>query len=516
VRLEPLAIAVALAACTPSSSLVVVEPGRDAVVFHGNVRYESRSSTPSGASSALELRPARFVRLFALYGGGPVAEGITDEHGAFSIAAPPGSTLRVITDTRAGAHSHAVTVDPLGRIPYAIDVALADPNAAVDLIAREADPRGIAGAFHIVDTTLRGAQVVERWTGQVLPPLYTYWGRGITTQWSFYRGERPAGSGRYCLELLGGNPGEQATSDTDEHDESIVLHEFGHFVMERLTSDSSAGGMHPSGYLVEPGLAWEEGRASWFAQVVLGNPWYLDTIGLEPHGRLRVAHDLERGGQGPRGIGSEDGVSEILWDLADGAGGLPDQDADPIALGPEAVFRAMVGLAQTEGAFPAISTFLSYAVAQRVVERDALRAVLVQGGHPPDVLPPNAGWPSELALPSTIGAKIDGVTNPAPSGGPNRPENGFDAVHVYKVRVPSRARLTAELRIHGSGRVADQQDLDLEVRTLRAEMVASARTEAMIERISQSVEAGWYVVYVRDGGAGNRVGYDLRVSFNPE
>jgi hypothetical protein len=264
---------VAVASCTPAStSLVVVPPARDAAAFQGIVRFEARRSTPSGASAAIEVRPARYVRLFALYGGGVVGESVTGADGAFSIAAPPGSTLRVVSEARAGEHSHAVTIDPLGRIPYAMDVSVSDPAMPIEIVARENDPRGIGGAFHILDTTLLGAQTVERWTGRILPPLYTYWGRGVTTQWSFYRGERPAGSGRYCLELLGGNPGEQATSDTDEHDESIVLHEFGHFVMERMTTDSSAGGMHPTGHLVEPGLAWEEGRASWFAQVVLANP----------------------------------------------------------------------------------------------------------------------------------------------------------------------------------------------------------------------------------------------------
>src|SRR5436190_20086015 len=110
---------------------------------------------------------------------------------------------------------------------------------------------------------------------------------------------------------MGGAPGGQATSDTDEHDEAIVLHELGHFVMDRLSGDSSLGGQHPRGYLIDPGLAWEEGRATWFATAVLGAPPYRDTIGIEPRGSLRVDESLETPEE-PRGIGSETSVAGVL------------------------------------------------------------------------------------------------------------------------------------------------------------------------------------------------------------
>jgi hypothetical protein len=142
-----------------------------------------------------------------------------------------------------------------------------------------------------------------------------------------------------------------------------------------------------------------------------------------------------------------------------------------------------------------------------------VKGLLLRGGHPEELLPAADApvWPADIALPGTANGKIDGLTDPAPSGGPNRPDTGFDAVVAYRVHVPQRARLSARLRIFGSGRVGDRTDLDLELRDIRAELVTSARTEAQIETLGAAVDAGYYVLYVRDGGNGNRAGYELEV-----
>jgi len=281
----------------------------------GSVTYEARSATPTGASERLEVRPARHVVVEARdVEGRTLGRTVTDAEGVFRLEAPVSATEVVVrARVRVDGHDVAVSRDSGGAIDHTLRQPLDRPGSHVEMRAAEDDPDGAAGAFHIVDTMYRGVAAVRRWTGETLPPVFAYWGRGVTRTWSYYRGERPAGSGRYCVELLGGEPGRQATTDTDEHDEAIVLHELGHFVMDRLSSDSSPGGNHPAGYLVDPGLAWEEGRATWFATAVLGAPQYWDTIGVEPTGRLRVSHDLERGVEGPRGMGSEQGVSEILW-----------------------------------------------------------------------------------------------------------------------------------------------------------------------------------------------------------
>ena len=515
------ASAAALPAASPEGAFdVMTDAGLEQPAsVRGRVRFETRAPTPTGASAAKELLAANGIVVRALDAAGrEVGLATTDASGGFRLDAGVGATLlelRAELAERAGGHARlAVTRDAMGERVHALRVPLAEVIDTGDIVARD-DESPLAGALHILDAMRRGVVAVQEWTGDRLPAFFAYWDRGVTTTWSFYSGERPAGSGRYTIELLGGEPGRRAVTDTDEHDESIVLHELGHFVMDVLTSDSSTGGSHPRGVLIDPGLAWEEGRATWFAAAVQGRPRYLDTIGLEPSGELRVAHDLERGrGDEPKGLGSEAAVAEVLWDLSDGAAGLRDDDFDGVALGPAAVLDAMRELSREEGVFPALPTFLQFLTRTGRVEPSALANLLARSGQPRQLLPgPGEAppWPVDLTNPGEARGRIDGLTDPAPSGGPARPSNGLDALAVFRFQVDAEGRFRVRLRITGSGGDADRTDLDLELRDQRAELVAASRGTGSEELISRQLAAGTYVVYVRDGGNGNRADFVLEV-----
>lgn len=485
---------------------------RDAITrYAGVVRYEARHETPQGASMATEARPARFVDVALLDpSGSVVATGRTDAEGRFLADGPANAlTLRVLARVAVRGHDAAITRDELGSDPHHFDVVLAEGGETEALAS---DAAGDAGAFHVLDTMLRGLDEVHRWTGRTLPPVFAYWMRGGTREWSYYRGERPLGSGRYALELMGGEPGQQSVSDTDEHDEAIILHELGHFVMDRLSGRSSSGGMHPHGVRVDPGLAWEEGRATWFALAVLGHPRYRDTIGVEPWGRLRVDEDLESGEDDVPGLGSETSVAQVLWDLADGAEGLPDRDGDGVALGPAAVLEAMIEHSREEGVFASLSSFLRHLVTRGIVREDVLATMLVRTHQPPELLAADEDWPRPLSLAVAASGTIDGLTQPAPSGGYNLAATGFDAVHTYRIRVQDAGMLLVHLDIEGSGQVRDRTDLDLELLDLRAERLATSRSESARETVGHFVQPGWYIVRVRDGGHGNRAAYRVQAS----
>ena len=508
----------AMASCGAASAQrpAIFAPGTG-IVWSGTLRFEARTATPRGLSQDPVVRPARFVDVLARdAAGAEVARTATTEEGTFSLSVPPTATMLVmVAHAHQGTHDIGVSSDALGRTYHELLVPIAGlASHPVELIARDDDRTGSGGAFHIVDTLLRGLDAATRWSGRELPPIFVYWSRGGPSDWSYYRGERPAASGRFALELMGGEPGRVTSTDTDEHDEAIILHELGHFVFDRLTSDSSIGGLHPAGTLIDPGVAWEEGRASWFATSVLGRPAYQDTIGREPGGSLRVNHDLEVGFPGPTGAGSETAVSEVLWDLSDGAEGIPDADNDGLAIGPAGVLRAMIALAQEPGAIPELAGFLRYLVRTNAVAALPLKQMLARGMQPPSLVPEGdiPTWPRTVALPARAVGKIDGVTSPAPSGGPARPENGIDAVHAYRFQVVRPGFLVAQLRVLGSGRAADHEDVDLELRSIRAEMIISSRGETPTEHIGRVLEPGWYTIFVRDGGNGNRVGYELNIA----
>jgi hypothetical protein len=493
-------------------------PVAEAAPLTGIVTFGVREARPDGLSAEETSRPARFVDVTLLEASGrPLITLASGPDGRFRLPPrPEAAAVAVTARVRRGAMDLACAPDPRGETSHSAVVPLDEVLARGGAI-HFADTDGpMAGALHIVDVLLRGSTALERWTGRGLPPVFAYWGRGITTEWSYFRGEVPAGSGRFCLELLGGPEGEQARTDTDEHDEGIILHELGHYVMNRLAGDSSIGGRHPPGALVDPGVAWEEGRATWLAMALLAEeeparePWYRDTIGIVPTGSTRIDEDVEHP-SAPRGLGSERTVAAVLWDLTDGGEGPVDRDDDGVALGAPAVLTAMQRAFEEPGAFVALPSFLRFLVRTGVVEETALRRMLEVTGEDPVLLPRDdrSVWPRDLTLGVTEAGIVDGLSDPSPSGAPSRPDNGLDAVQVYRVRAERPGTLVVTLVVDGAGAASDRSDLDLQLWTLRAQPLDAASGPGAQHVLRRAVDAGWSIVVVRDAGTGNRARFRL-------
>ena len=510
------------AADAPPATSTTTVASTEPFHFEGRLSFEARRPTSTGASLETDERPGRRVRIEAQAGNGAVlADSRTSEDGAYVLDGV-GAVARivVVANVEVDGRELAVTFDEGGTRVHAQGFQLPPPSERASWNGRlhaEADD-ALGGALHILDTLSRGYQTVERWMGgERLPALYVYWGPDVTVDWSYYRGER--GVGRFCLELLAGRRSERTTTDTDEHDEAIILHELGHFVFDRWTSHSSIGGRHPRGSRVDTGVAWEEGRATWLATAILRDPAYIDTRGIEGTGSARVDEVVETP-QDPRGLGSETTVAGVLWDLSDGVDGdgeeadrSPDTDGDGLYLGPAAVLRGMVAVSRAPHAYPALGSFLRHLVETDVVDEAALRAMLRASGEPETVL--DAPWPLELAVGSSVTGHVDGMTQPAPSGGENRAENGYDAVLAYRLVLPSAGSLVLTLTPSGTGSAADHTDLSLELRTDHAEPLGSSSNAGGPEVLSVPIAAGTYVVYVRDAGSGNVADYSLSASFTP-
>ncbi|MFO0712475.1 MAG: hypothetical protein U0353_21670 [Sandaracinus sp.] len=522
-----LGLAGVLASCEACGGVSVLEPARapSSGPIEGSITFGARASTHDGLTSEETAMPARHVDVTLLDATGhALASGQSDEAGHFTFPSTPGATsLGVTARIRLGAIDVATSRERNGESSYAAVIPLAQ-------VARDgghvhfADTAGeMAGALHIADTLLRGSRALEHWTGHALPPVFAYWGRGITTDWSYFRGEIPEGSGRFCLELLGGPLGEQSSTDTDEHDEGIILHELGHFVMNRLAGDSSIGGRHPPGALVDPGVAWEEGRATWFAMAVLAEedpsrePFYRDTLGIVPTGSTRIDEDVEHPSL-PRGLGSERTVAGVLWDLTDGDVADPaavdavDRDGDGAALGAAAVLGAMSRAFEEPDAFVALPNFLRFLVGSGAIEDAPLRAMLRASGEDETLLAASdeaVAWPITLSIGTPVTGAIDGLSDPSPSGAPAKPDNGIDAVRVHRVTLPRAGTLVVTLTIEGSGGPSDHTDLDVQLWSRRAEPLASEEGPLATHTIRRPLEAGTYVVIVRDEGHGNRARYTL-------
>lgn len=513
-----------LGTSTADPTLVASPTSNTPFHLRGRVTFEARRPTSTGASHETDERPARQVRVEARSSADVVLASVrTDAHGEYVLdGIGDVAQLAVVAEVDADGRLLSVAFDELGTRVHAQRYQLPPLSEREEWdghLHAEADD-ALGGALHILDTLMLGYATVERWTGERLPALYVYWGPDVTVDWSYYRGERTPG--RFCLELLAGRRAERMTTDTDEHDEAIVLHELGHFVFDRWTGHSSIGGRHPRGSRVDTGVAWEEGRATWLATAILRDPAYVDSRGIEGTGSARVDEIVETP-QAPRGLGSETSVAGVLWDLSDGvesdgaeADRSPDSDGDGLYLGPAAVLRGMISVSREPSAYVGLGTFLRHLVTTNVVSDAALRAMLRASGEPEAVL--DAPWPLELGTSgpsSSVRGHIDGMTQPAPSGGENRAENGYDAVLAYRVIVGAPGRLSLTLTPSGAGTSADHTDLSLELRNDHAEPIGRSANAAGPESLTLPVAAGTYVVYVRDAGTGNLTDFTLTASLVP-
>jgi len=522
--------ATSFGACSACGSAPPPPVVQVAAPLHFLVTFGARSAMPDGLTAEETTRVARHVTVELLGPNGEVlAASATNEQGRVEFAADnAAASIRVTAHIQTSSTDVATTSDPLGAHPHSetrslVTLRLAPVRDGATILHFDDTSSQMAGALHITDALLRGSNALERWTGRGLPPFFTYWGRGITVEWSFYRGEVPEGSGRYALELLGGPTGEQHVTDTDEHDEGIILHELGHYVMDRLAGNSSIAGRHPPGSLVDPGVAWEEGRATWFAMAVLAEeeptrePFYRDTVGIIPTGSTRINEDVEHPGL-PRGLGSERSVAGVLWDLTDGPRegsetSPMDRDDDGVALGSAAVLDAMSTLSQEPGAYVSLPGFMQFLVRTNRLTREQAAAMLQASGEDAVLLPPDdtSIWPLDIALDAPVQGNVDGRTDPSPSGAPAKPDNGIDAVRVYRFALAEAQRVRIQLDITGSGGRGDRTDLDLELRNTRADLLQRNADYAPHPSIEAPLEAGHYIVIVRDGGAGNRAQFTLTV-----
>ena len=120
-----------------------------------------------------------------------------------------------------------------------------------------------------------------------------------------------------------------AAVNTDEFDEMVVAHEFGHFVLHVLSRSDSIGGDHSLLDTLDPRLAFDEGWATAFAGLALDDPIYRDSdeVTTVNNQSREFSFDIRtRYSNPPTGWFSESSIQRALYalgsDVADGGTGM--------------------------------------------------------------------------------------------------------------------------------------------------------------------------------------------------
>lgn len=285
----------------------------------GAFYFEKRQVTENGLGAVVEM-PVRhaIVQLRTAAGDALVATGATDADGAFEIAFDlPGGDVYAVALAGADDGHYAVFVrdcplEDCGDAGYvhAVYSEPFTPSGEVDIGGWLADADGSGGAFNIFDAFLRGQDFAWQVYDERPPLLTGQWAAGASTTC----GDVSCFSARSrSIYVLG------IARDTDQFDDPVLGHEFGHYLEDAYSRSDSPGGDH-DGSPTDPRLAWGEGYGTFTGCEIMGSPIYIDTalggasvtdvsrtgLRANPNGGLRQAL-------------SEYVVAETLWTLSRGS-----------------------------------------------------------------------------------------------------------------------------------------------------------------------------------------------------
>jgi hypothetical protein len=491
-------------------------------IVAGRAEYEKRQVLPMGLSGSVVPTPIPYASVEIHVETSPpqVYTLDADRWGYFAEVVTTGADARIRVNARTSAGSSPVPLrimdNPTDQALYAVET-LTFPIASQattrrDVLALADGPFGVAGAFNILAVCSHAARRVSGVLGASLPTLHAFWepGNATTVETSSYFFVDLGAGPVPVLQILGGVQWAEEYTDTDEFDDTLIAHEFGHFVQSTVSTDGSPGGRHGGERLV-PNLAFSEGFADWFGCATTGASVYRDTTGRGDWGFVQVEFTCESvGWQFPlvKGIGSESTVLELLWDLYDGVPEAADEDADGVALGYAPVLESLAGF-DPNFDFPSLYTLFDQLVANAHVTGPALDA-LARGPEEQDVPypePPSSAFPIPLGKGVSVRDFVDARTPyhpPDPSwkfwllssrGNPHNPLNGFNSRRYFRFTLPAQDAVTLTLSIEGTGRWPE--NLDLYLLDLRNGVIAASQSTGSSERIQTTLAAGTYIVEVR-------------------
>ncbi len=119
------------------------------------------------------------------------------------------------------------------------------------------------GAFNIFDCLVEGTKKVKELSGSIPPLLTVNWQKGIAAATRYKNNN--------VIELNG------SVDDPDEYDDAVILHEYGHFIMDKFSYSKSPGVIHHSNDTNQDiRLSWSEGWATFFSSLLRNNSLYVD------------------------------------------------------------------------------------------------------------------------------------------------------------------------------------------------------------------------------------------------
>jgi hypothetical protein len=315
-------------------------------------------------------RPARGIAITANEAGTAtqLASGETDSDGNYALSVPQNTSIDVFAVARMTRDNSV----PLPRWNFQVrDVEAAAPpytftdgtfNSSTGVTHDLAIPSGFNAAgtviatrasapFAVLDTVYAGTLTVMGVAPTTnFPALNLDWAANNPGGETFFA------SGANQRIVLSADP----TEDTDEYDQHVIAHEFGHYIEFNFSRADNIGGSHGIGDKLDIRVAFGEGFGYAFAGIVLKDPVARDSF-VNGVDQVSSTFNIETnpplsGNGGNFGCWcSESSVWSILWDIYD-----DNADSnDDVALGFQPMWNVLTGEQRTTPALTSIFSFIT-------------------------------------------------------------------------------------------------------------------------------------------------------------
>lgn len=308
--------------------------------------------------NAISQDPARGITVEAINAAGTVLQSdVTDVAGAYEFTIAPNTDMRVrakaemvqttgaqwdvqvVDNTSSGAlYSIAGSLLNVGTLDTARNLNAGSGWGGNSYIGtRAAAPFAILNPiydalkkFEAIDSAVVFPAVDFNWSVNNRPTTRTtpidYQSGAIRTSSYVKNSAFPDGA----IFILGDD-----NSDTDEYDDHVVVHEWGHYFEDKLSRSDSLGGLHSRGERLDPRVALGEGFGNALSGMITDDPFYRDSLGVMQSSGFEI--DVERNDNSPEGWFNEGSVQSILYDIYDSV----DDGADSLSLGLGPIYGAL-------------------------------------------------------------------------------------------------------------------------------------------------------------------------------
>lgn len=355
---------------TPAPTPAPEPPAPTSVTISGNLTFDLVSHQSSGTGldyDNITQEPIRGAVVEAVDASGTVLTStISNVNGQYSLVVDSNTDVRIqakaqILQTTGARWDVKVTDNTNDNSLYVLAGSVTSSgssNSTRDLNAgsgwggssytgaRSAGPFAILSPiydtvqkFAVVDPTVNFPEIEFRWSVNNSTASGNLTDGDIAT--SFYNGT--------AIYILG-----KENDDSDEYDDHIVIHEWGHYFEDKLSRADSVGGPHGPGDLLDMRVAFGEGFGNALSGIITDDPFYRDSFGSQQDSAFFI--NVENNNNTNSGWFNEGSVQSILYDLYDS-----DNDgADTLNLGLKPMYDTLIDTEYTQNRlFTSIFSFMS-------------------------------------------------------------------------------------------------------------------------------------------------------------